>query len=86
MKAPQTDINKTGRPQYIPSQPNIIIMYARKGTFNGRGMVGRGIKTAKTAIFYPSKPKKDIFLVRKWKKLLKNLVGIEKKINFASDM
>jgi hypothetical protein len=49
-------------------------------------MVGRDIKTAKTAIFYPSKPKKDIFLVRKWKKLLKNLVGIEKKINFASDM
>jgi len=40
-------------------------MFVRKGTFDGRGMVGRGIKTTKTAIFYPSKPKKDIFLVRK---------------------
>lgn len=45
-------------------------MYARKGTFDGRGMVGRDIKTAKTGIFYPSKPKKDIFFSKKMKKTL----------------
>ena len=45
-------------------------MYARKGTFDGRGMVGRDIKTAKTAIFGPPKPKKDIFFSKKMKKTL----------------
>ena len=45
-------------------------MYARKGTFNGRGMVGRDIKTAKTAIICPSKPKIRYFFSKKMKKTL----------------
>lgn len=51
------------------SQHNII-MYARKGTFDGRGMVGRDIKTAKTAIICPSKPKIRYFFSKKMKKTL----------------